>query len=222
MVADFLRLTHRNGVALVGAGRLRAHVAHAGTKRGLPLQVQAKFRWIDQALAMEVDGVAKSSLPSGKNKHDLSVGRGDLQGVLAGTLRIRDARGGEGKQDGEAKRQHSFSGSNSITKADLAPTGLLSGFFLQNFLQSRNYCGGKPLNILAISLSRDLVFSVALFDRSSVARPLQSRFLELPSNRSKTRLATGWLWWLWRRPTHQDFPSQPHPHPPGPDSAWNC
>ena len=58
MVADVLRLTHRDGVAVVGAARLRANDVHARTERGLPLEVQAKFRWIDEGLVMEGDGVA--------------------------------------------------------------------------------------------------------------------------------------------------------------------
>src|ERR1700677_2968600 len=79
------------------------------------------------------------------------------------------------------------------------------------------YLGGKPLNILAISLSRDLVFLFAFVDRSSVARPLQSRFLELPSNRSTTRWPTGWLVGLVVAPPNPPgFPKPPQPHPPQP------
>src|ERR1700735_5709169 len=79
------------------------------------------------------------------------------------------------------------------------------------------YLGGKPLNILAISLSRVLVFLLAFVDRSSVARPLQSRFLELPSNRSTTRLATGWLVVVVvASPNAPGFPKPAHLPPPPP------
>jgi hypothetical protein len=57
-------------------------------------------------------------------------------GVLSGILRIRDARGGgkERKQKGEPKGEHSFSGSNGITKADLAPTGGRSAVGMAKYL----------------------------------------------------------------------------------------
>jgi hypothetical protein len=50
--------------------------------------------------------------------------------------------------------------------------------------------GGKPLNILAISLSSELVFLAAFVERSAVANPLQSRLFDVPSKRSITRFAT--------------------------------
>jgi hypothetical protein len=88
---------------------------------------------------------------------------------------------------------------------------------LPRTMRMRPYLGGKPLNILATSLSSDFVFLFALVDRSSVARPLHRRFLELPSNKSITRLATGWLVVvLVASPNPPGDPKPPQPHPPQP------
>src|SRR5271155_5567711 len=72
---------------------------------------------------MKGDGVGKSSLSSRcwrKNKHDLSVGRCDPKGVLG--FHDTHSDGNQGKQKGDPKGEHSLSGSNGITKVDLAPT----------------------------------------------------------------------------------------------------
>src|ERR1700730_17704483 len=79
------------------------------------------------------------------------------------------------------------------------------------------YLGGKPLNMRESSLSRYLVFLFAFVDRSSVAKPLQSRFLELPSNMSTTRLATDWL--VVVVVASPNPPGFPHPAPPPPTPA---
>ncbi len=79
------------------------------------MQVQAELRFIDEPLALEVNGVAKGRLcgdSSRKHKYDLSIGRGQLQRVLAGVLGAREqsGRGNKRKQQKNAHRQHSFSG----------------------------------------------------------------------------------------------------------------
>ena len=96
VVADVLCLTHGYGVTFVDAAQGGAHLEHRGAQRSRSLQVQAKLRFIDEALAPEVDGVAKGRLrggPGRKREYDLSIGRGQLQWVLGGVLGTREESG---------------------------------------------------------------------------------------------------------------------------------
>jgi hypothetical protein len=75
---------------------------------------------------MEIDGVAqggRSGASIGKDKDDLSIGRGDLPPVLAGVLGWSEEGGCENKRKKQAnpQKRHSFSGSNGITKVPLLP-----------------------------------------------------------------------------------------------------
>ena len=88
MVPDLPGLAHRDGVGVICAPRIRAYEVHAGAECRQALEIQAKIAFIEQPLAMEIDRVAQggragSGASIGKDKDDLSIGRGDLPPVLA-------------------------------------------------------------------------------------------------------------------------------------------